>query len=83
MIQFAVVGWTVYLTIGFPDSGCVGLATFLDLLAKSRFKFSMFVAFVNTILVGGAALLQFVTLYKAQAYEKVSGQDDDAGARQV
>jgi hypothetical protein len=83
MIQFMVVGWIVYLTIGFPDSGCVGLATFLDLLAKSRFKFSMFVAFLNTVFVASAAFFQFLTLYKAQAYQKVSGQEDGAPARQA
>jgi hypothetical protein len=78
-----VVGWSVYLTIGFPDSGCVGLATFLDLLAKSKFKFSMLVAFLNTIFIASAAFFQFLTLYKAQAYQKVSGQDDEVLARQA
>jgi hypothetical protein len=67
----------VYLSIGFPDSGCVGLATFLDLLAKSKSTFSMVVAAVNTALIVAAAFLEFVTLYRAQAYQKVSGQEDE------
>jgi hypothetical protein len=83
LIQFAVVGWTVYLTIGFPDSGCVGLATFLDLLAKSRFKFSMLMAFLNTVFVASAAFFEFVALYKAQTYQKVSGQEEDVAPRQA
>jgi hypothetical protein len=74
--QFAVVGWLAYLAIGFPDSGCVGLATFLDLLAKSKSTFSMVVAGINTLLVVAAVYFQFLTLYKAQAYQKVSGADE-------
>jgi hypothetical protein len=74
--QFVVVAWIVYLAIGFPDSGCVGLATFLDLLAKSPSKFSMFVAAINTGLIVAVAYFQVVTLYKAQGYQKVSGQED-------
>jgi hypothetical protein len=82
VIQFIVVGWTVYLTIGFPDSGSVGLATFLDLMAKSRFKFSMLMSFVNTLLIATATFFEFLTLYKAQAYQKVSGQDDVPASHQ-
>jgi hypothetical protein len=78
IVQFLLVGWCVYLSIGFPDSGCVGLATFLDLIAKSKSAFSMLVAAINTGLIVAAAFLQFVTLYKAQVYQKVSGQEDDA-----
>lgn len=80
--QFAILGWCIYLTIGFPDSGCVGLATFLDLIAKSTYKFSMFMALLNTIGIGAATYFQFITLYQAQAYQKVSGHDqaDDTGA---
>jgi hypothetical protein len=74
--QFVLVGWIAYLAIGFPDSGCVGVATFLDLLAKSRSTVSMCVAAVNTALIVAVLYFQFVTLYRAQAYQKVSGQDD-------
>jgi hypothetical protein len=81
--QFLIVAWLVYLAIGFPDSGCVGLATFLDLLAKSKSKFSMIVAALNTGLIIAAAYFQFVTLYKAQAYQKVSGADDNQVPQQL
>jgi uncharacterized membrane protein YkvI len=74
--QFIVVPWLVYLTIGFPNSGSVGLATFLDLLAQSKSKLSMLIAFINTLLIGIAAFLEFVTLYKAQQYQKISGADE-------
>ena len=79
--QFAILAWCIYLTIGFPDSGCVGLATFLDLIAKSSYKFSMMMALINTFGIGAATYFQFVTLYQAQAYQKVSGHDqmDETG----
>lgn len=79
--QFAILAWCIYLTVGFPDSGCVGLATFLDLIAKSPYKFSMLMALLNTFLIGAATYFQFVTLYQAQAYQKVSGHDqmDETG----
>jgi hypothetical protein len=76
VVQFAIVGWAVYLSFGFPNSGSVGLATFLDLLAKSPSALSHFMAAINTGLILTAAFFEFVTLYRAQAYRKVSGQDD-------
>jgi len=82
MTQFFAVGWMVYLTIGFPNSGSVGLATLLDLLAKSRRKFGMLIAFINTLLIGIATLFEFVTLYRAQEYQKVSGNDTLVKTRQ-
>jgi hypothetical protein len=75
--QFVIVGWIIYLAIGFPDSGCVGVATFLDLLAKSRSRFSMTIAGINTAIVILSAYCQFATLYKAQAYQKVSGAGEN------
>jgi hypothetical protein len=75
VIQVAIVAWATYLAVGFPDSGCVGLATFLDLLAKSNSGFSKAMAFVNTALAAAAAYCQFVALYRAQTYQKVSGQN--------
>jgi hypothetical protein len=79
--QFAMVAWVLYLAIGFPDSGCVGLATFLDLLAKSPSTFSRIVAALNTGLIATVAYFQFVTLYRAQVYQKISGQDESVGLR--
>ncbi|OHT03123.1 hypothetical protein TRFO_06771 [Tritrichomonas foetus] len=76
IIQFIIIGWLIYLTIGFPTSGSVGLATFLDLVAKSNSGFSIFMAFINMILTGAATGCQFLALMKAQAYQKISGHDD-------
>lgn len=73
IIQFALIAWSIYLTIGFPTSGSVGLATLLDLIAKSKNGFSIFMGFVNTALCGANTYFQFTTLYSAQAYQKVSG----------
>jgi hypothetical protein len=78
--QFLIIAWCVYLSIGFPTSGCVGLATFLDLIAKSPSGFSIFVAFINTALIISATVLQTLTLYRAQQYQKVSGSDDVAAS---
>jgi hypothetical protein len=83
IIQFAVVGWTVYLSIGFPDSGCVGLATFLDLIAKSPSTLSPLIAAINTGLIVAVAFFEFITLYRAQAYQKISGQEDTHVANQA
>ena len=74
--SFLILAWMIYLTIGFPTSGSVGLATFLDLVAKSNSGFSVFIAFINMLLTGGATGFQFLSLMKAQAYQKVSGNDD-------
>ena len=75
-IEFMIIAWLVYLAIGFPSSGNVGLATFLDLVAKSNSGFAVFMAFINMGLICGAAATQFLCLMKAQAYQKVSGNDD-------
>ncbi|KAK8892206.1 hypothetical protein M9Y10_029429 [Tritrichomonas musculus] len=74
--SFLIVSWMIYLSIGFPTSGSVGLATFLDLVAKSNNGFSVFIAFINMLLTGGATGFQFLSLMKAQAYQKVSGTED-------
>jgi hypothetical protein len=74
--QFALVACCVYLTIGFPSSGSVGLATFLDLIAKSKSGLSIFFAFVNLGLIGFGTALEVFTLMNLQAYQKVSGTDE-------
>lgn len=76
IISFLIIAWMIYLTIGFPTSGSVGLATFLDLVAKSNSGFSVFIAFINMLLTGAATGFQFLCLMKAQAYQKVSGTED-------
>lgn len=63
----------IYLTIGFPTSGSVGLATFLDLAAKSPSFLSILIALINTVLIGGATGCEILALMRAQAYQKVSG----------
>ena len=75
--QLLITVACIYLTIGFPTSGSVGLATFLDLLAKSDSFASIAIAFVNTVLIGGATLLEVLALMRAQAYQKVSGLDTE------
>jgi hypothetical protein len=81
--QFLIIAWCVYLSIGFPNSGCVGLATFLDLIAMSPSGFSVFMAFLNTLLIVGATILQTMALYRAQQYQKVSGSDDTASTNSL
>lgn len=73
VVQFMLIAWSIYLTIGFPTSGSVGLATLLDLIAKSKNGFSIFMGIINTALCGVNTYFQFTTLYRAQAYQKVSG----------
>lgn len=73
--QFMTLGWCIYLAVGFPDSGFVGFATLLDILAKSDYKFSAFMALLNTVGIGATTYFQARALYKAQEYQKVSGHD--------
>ncbi|KAH0790818.1 scamp-domain-containing protein [Histomonas meleagridis] len=75
IVQFIFVIWCVYLTVGFPTSGSVGLATLLDLIAKSKNGFSIFMALVNTGAISAMTYFQFVTLFQAQKYQKISGND--------
>ena len=75
IVQFIFVIWCAYLSIGFPTSGSVGLATLLDLIAKSKNGFSIFMALVNTGLIFAMTYFQFATLFLAQKYQKVSGND--------
>lgn len=74
--QFALIACCVYLTIGFPDSGSVGLATFLDLVAKSNSFLSTLIALINTCLIGAGTFCEFVTLMRSQAYQRVSGVEE-------
>ena len=74
--QFLIIAWMGYLSLGFPTSGSVGLATFLDLIAKSNSGFSIFIAFLNMIVTGAATGVEILAMMKAQAYQKVSGHDD-------
>ncbi|EAY03190.1 hypothetical protein TVAG_049740 [Trichomonas vaginalis G3] len=74
--HFLFIAWCVYLVVGFPSSGSVGLATFLDIISKSDSTFSKFVAFFNSALAGATAFYAFLTLSASQKYQKVSGQDE-------
>ncbi|EAY14549.1 hypothetical protein TVAG_388820 [Trichomonas vaginalis G3] len=78
VIQIAIIGWSIYLLIGFPDSGCVGIAVFLDLIAKSTSVWAKIAAFVNTALLGSNLFCQFATFLQSQQYQKVSGKEDNA-----
>ena len=77
IIQFSLIGWCIYRTIGFPSSGSVGIALFLDLLAKDSKTFSRFLALINTGLSCSATYFQFKVLMEAQKYQKISGRDDE------
>lgn len=74
--HFILVAWLVYLTIGFPTSGSVGIATLLDIIAIGKSPFSALVAAINTAIVGISLACQFFTLMGAQAYQRVSGVED-------
>ena len=74
--QFLLVAWCIYITLGFPTSGSVGIATMLDILANSAPFYSTLFAIINTILSGAATAFAMLTLSKAQAYQKVSGKED-------
>ena len=73
LFQFALIGFLVYQVVGFPSSGSVGMATFLDLIAQSKSVWSKLIAFVNTMLTLACAITQFVVLQQSQKYQKVSG----------
>lgn len=71
-INFALMAWFIYLFVGLPASGSVGLATTLDLAAaKKWFAFTM--GILNTAGIGVVIFFVFVTLAAAQQYQKVSG----------
>lgn len=81
--MFCFIGWLGYLAIGFPTSGSVGLATFLDVLSKSSSGFSKFIAFINSCLAVCSVVLGFLVLSAAQAYQKVSGNDEPIRSNQA
>jgi len=75
LMQFITIGWVIYLVIGFPDSGSVGFAVFLDLLSLSSSAFSKIVAFINLLILAATLFCEFNCLIEAQKYQKVSGAD--------
>ncbi|KAH0792090.1 secretory carrier-associated membrane protein 2-like [Histomonas meleagridis] len=75
-LQFILIGFTLYLLVGFPNSGSVGLATFLDLIAKSDSVWSKIISFVNTFFIFFCVLLHVYVLQQSQSYQKVSGVQD-------
>jgi hypothetical protein len=74
--QFLMIAWCVYISLGFPSSGSVGIATLLDIIATTSKPFYIFTALINTILCCATAIFAFFTLSAAQKYQKVSGQED-------
>ena len=73
LYQFLFLAWMLYLILGFPNSGSVGFATFLDLISKSSSIISKIVAALNVALIITAAVFEFFSLVEAQKYQKVSG----------
>lgn len=65
-----------YFLLGFPDSGCVGIATMLDSFAKLDSFFPKMIAFMNTSLLAVNLYFSIRTLYASQEYQKVSGNDN-------
>ena len=76
LYQFLVIGWCLYITLGFPNSGSVGIATMLDILANKTPFISKLFSLVNTGLCLAATTFAILTLSAAQAYQKVSGKED-------
>ena len=76
IFQFLLVAWCLYLTLGFPTSGSVGIATLLDLIANGAPFISSFFAFINTGLCAASSVFAILTLSTSQAYQKVSGNED-------
>lgn len=76
LIQIGAIAWFLYLLVGFPTSGSVGFATFLDLVSQSDSVWSKFIAFVNTMLLLVIVVVQFFILQQSQKYQKVSGVAD-------
>ena len=75
--QFLIIAYSVYLLIGLPDSGSVGIAVLLDMIAKHEKSnvWSILCGFINLALLIGLAVSQFLTLVQSQKYQKVSGHD--------
>jgi hypothetical protein len=71
--QFVLIGWTGYLAVGFPNSGSVGFATFIDLVAKSNSTWSKVISFLNSFALLVSFFTQIVIMQQAQKYQKVSG----------
>ena len=78
IIQFCFIGWSGYRLIGFPSSGCVGIAVLLDLLANDSSGLSKLCAFVNSALSGATLYFELKTLMEAQKFQKVSGKNDES-----
>lgn len=80
VIQFCFTGWCCYRAVGFPNTGSVGFAVLLDLLAANKARFiSKLFAFINSALSCAAVYFQFRTMLEAQKYQKISGRvDEDA-----
>lgn len=72
-IQFILVLWLFYLFAGFPNSGSAGLATFIDLVAKSNSTWGKVIAFVNTLLYSSSIAANVTALSLAHKYQRVSG----------
>ena len=77
LFQFLIVGWIIYLVIGFPDSGSVGFAVFLDLLSISKSTFSKIISFINLVILIICLYFEFRCLIESQKYQKISGNDQN------
>jgi hypothetical protein len=80
--QFVIIAWLVYVALGFPDSGSVGWATFVNLVARPTSWFSKLVVGINTVLIILVIFLQLETLYLAHIYQKVIHQNRETFVNQ-
>jgi hypothetical protein len=71
--QFVLIGWLVYLITGFPSSGSVGFATFIDMVAKTTSIWPQLIALLNTFALLISLSIQIAVMRKAQLFHKVSG----------
>ena len=75
-MQFILILWLLYLLAGFPNSGSAGLATFIDLVAKTKATWGKITSFVNTLLYGAAIAGHVAAMSLAHEYQRVSGLDE-------
>ena len=76
--QLLIILYCIYMLIGVPNSGFVGVAVLLDLIARSHNGWSIFSAVINVVLIATTLALQFLTFVQSQKYQKVSGHDSPA-----
>ena len=73
--QLVLILWLVYLFLGFPDSGSAGLATFINLVSKTKNTLGKISAFITTALYICSIVFSIRTMKLARTYQQVSGME--------